>query len=125
MHAGMVWGWHFVPFALLWKPYEGVIQIWRASKNAIGEPVEVPASLGWWWASWLIAGFISNFINRLIPTEIFENLFLLAREETIAFAYAGSLFLFAIAAALLLKIVRQLTRSQGNLKNAVAADAFT
>ena len=47
-------GWYFLPPGLLWKPYQVMKEIWRASvdptdwKGQRGSPL-----VGWWWALWL------------------------------------------------------------------------
>ena len=55
--------WFFVPIMGLWKPYQAMLQIWKASvepvnwKSAKGHPI-----VGTWWALWMgtvFIGFIS------------------------------------------------------------------
>jgi len=63
---GWTVGWFFVPIAHLWKPYQAVRELWKASEpTAIGEKEfywrqnNTPALLPLWWASWLISNFLS------------------------------------------------------------------
>jgi len=52
--------WFFVPVMGLWKPYQAMLQIWKASfvpvnwKSAKGHPI-----VGIWWALWMGTVFIS------------------------------------------------------------------
>lgn len=52
---GWAVGWHFVPIAWFWKPYQAMTEIWRASRNPTdwrGEPVS--PLLPWWWVLWIV-----------------------------------------------------------------------
>lgn len=59
-------GWWFIPIASLWKPYQALKEIWRASDpEAVGTESrqtwqlrETPALFPLWWASYLGSGFI-------------------------------------------------------------------
>ena len=57
MHFTPGWavGWHFVPIAWFWKPYQAMTEIWRASRNPADwrdEPVS--PLLRWWWILWIV-----------------------------------------------------------------------
>jgi Domain of unknown function (DUF4328) len=60
-------GWFFVPFASLWKPYQGVRESWQVS--AAGGPgwqsQPVPPLLRWWWLLWVGANILGNLAFRL------------------------------------------------------------
>ena len=60
-------GWFFVPFACLWKPFQGVRETWQVS--ASGGPgwqtQPTPALLGWWWGLWIVANILGNVAFRL------------------------------------------------------------
>lgn len=63
-----VWVW-FIPFVHLFGPYLVMKEAWQASSAEITVPWDtLPVSplLGWWWACWLIGGFVIS-----IATEIF------------------------------------------------------
>lgn len=51
-------GWYFIPIANLWKPYQAMGQIWRAS--GAGE-----ARLGLWWTFWIIGSVTGNISGRI------------------------------------------------------------
>lgn len=59
--------WYAVPFASLWKPLEGVMQVWRASRRRAGLDDRVPVVVGVWWASWLFGGTVGSLLDRLHP----------------------------------------------------------
>jgi hypothetical protein len=53
---GWAVGWYFVPVANLWKPYQVMSEIWRASKNPAGWQYDASSSIvGWWWFWWIIS----------------------------------------------------------------------
>ena len=57
----MAVAWYFVPIMVLWKPYQAMVQIWKAShepvnwRSAKGHPI-----LGIWWALFLTTNIIGN-----------------------------------------------------------------
>lgn len=52
---GWAVGWYFVPFANLWKPYQAMKEIWRASKNPDAWKNEQRgAILPWWWFFFIV-----------------------------------------------------------------------
>jgi len=58
-------GWYFVPFANLWKPYQAMKEIWRASARP--DKVEAAPTTAWlplWWCLWLAFNIVSNFASR-------------------------------------------------------------
>ena len=53
---GWAVGWYFIPIANLWKPYQVMKEIWRASKNPSGWHDEASSSIvGYWWFWWIIS----------------------------------------------------------------------
>jgi hypothetical protein len=60
-------GWFFVPFASLWKPYQGVRESWQVSAAAGPgwQAQPVPELLRWWWGLWLTSNIIGNTALRL------------------------------------------------------------
>lgn len=66
---GWAIGYFFIPVAQLWKPYQAMKEIWKASKNpAYWKTVKVPAVLPLWWTLWLILFPISFIANKLIES---------------------------------------------------------
>ena len=59
-------GWYFVPVANLWKPYQAVAEIWRASTiSEAWQTVTVPRMLLVWWIVWL-----ANRALEILPPYI-------------------------------------------------------
>lgn len=60
-------GWFFVPIFNLWKPYQAMKEIWKASSNpADWHSQAAPSILAVWWALWLAWVWISNAAFRLL-----------------------------------------------------------
>ena len=58
---GWAVGWFFIPFANLWKPYQAMKEIWRASKNPDAWQSEHRgAILPWWWLFFVLMGIFGN-----------------------------------------------------------------
>ena len=62
-----MWWWHAVPFALLWKPVEGVMQVWRAVRGGADLPDSVPWMVALWWTTWLVGNSATKFMERFHP----------------------------------------------------------
>jgi hypothetical protein len=60
-------GWFFVPFACLWKPFEGVRETWQvsAASGPGWKTQPTPPLLGWWWGFWIVANILGNIAFRL------------------------------------------------------------
>ncbi|MVZ97723.1 DUF4328 domain-containing protein [Sphingorhabdus sp. IMCC26285] len=70
-------GWHFVPFANLFKPFEIMRKIWNASTGA-STVLDAPAPIiNRWWVAWLVAGLAGNISGRIaLQAESAETLYL-------------------------------------------------
>ena len=59
-------GWYFVPIANLWKPYQAMKEIWKASSNPEDwKDRAVPSLLGWWWFFWVASNMLGNVSFRM------------------------------------------------------------
>lgn len=58
-------GWHFVPVANLFKPFQAMRQIYNASLGARGILNQGHALLTIWWITWLTSNFLNNIATRL------------------------------------------------------------
>ncbi len=59
-------GWFFVPIVNLWKPYQAMKEIFKASKNPADWTGQMtPSILGWWWGFWIISGYLSQVSFRM------------------------------------------------------------
>ena len=63
---GWAVGWHFIPIASFWKPYQAMREIWSASQSPdYWQEKATPAILPWWWVLFLTNGVIGNVSARL------------------------------------------------------------
>lgn len=63
---GMYW-WFAIPVACLWKPLEGVMQVWRVLRGQADQPDSVPFVFAIWWGCFIISGIISSVLERVHP----------------------------------------------------------
>jgi hypothetical protein len=120
-----VGGW-FVPFLNLGMPYAVMREIWRASSP--GAPAADDAAwkreptsplLGWWWAAWLLGGFVGVFLWRLVfrNPEDLETL----QMRSIGYLVADAIDI--VAAILAMLVVSQVTGRQEEKNRVLAAGA--
>lgn len=59
-------GWFFVPFATLYKPFQGLRESWQTSIDP-DDPtnVAVPDWMRWWWGLWLATSILGNISFRV------------------------------------------------------------
>ena len=102
---GWAVGWFFIPIANLWKPYQAMKEIWKASKysspdwkNQQADPI-----LGWWWALWIISNTLgrASFRMSMRAEEVHE---LIRASMTTLISDAISIPLNIIAIVLVGKI---------------------
>ncbi|WP_028063330.1 DUF4328 domain-containing protein [Solirubrobacter soli] len=79
-HGWAIGGW-FVPFLNLWRPKEVINDIWRSGGTA------PPAWLAWWWAAFLVTGWIGNFALRSLSDDTPQEF----RDSALAYAVSDGL----------------------------------
>lgn len=119
MSPGWAVGWHFIPFANLWKPFEGMLQIWRGSMAEAGRPEKVPAHVGWWWATWIASNFLANIAMRL-SGFLEEGP---AYDEGLIVSVLSSV-VAVVCTLLLLRTAKDITEAQQTAGRASVAEAF-
>ncbi|TIT19978.1 MAG: DUF4328 domain-containing protein [Mesorhizobium sp.] len=63
---GWAIGWYFIPIANLWKPYQAMSEIWRASSGSPDwKSRETSGSLPGWWFAWLAANVLGRLSFKL------------------------------------------------------------
>ena len=103
----------FVPIVCLFRPYQIMAEIWRDSlpeiapenRGARGRSLTSPL-LGFWWAAWLISGWISNLTIRFFFSTNVDDLI----RANLASIAAGIISLAALILAVIL--VRRITSNQ-------------
>jgi len=62
---GWALGWFFIPIANLWKPYQAMRFLWRASHSVQRHELQESTwVLPTWWTLWLISSYVGNFLLR-------------------------------------------------------------
>ena len=62
MSPGWAVAWYFVPIMNLWKPFQGMEQIWRGSRKSAGLATRpLSFSLPIWWATWIAINVMTLF----------------------------------------------------------------
>lgn len=113
---GWAVGWFFIPFASLYKPFQGLDQTWRVSIDPTRwRAVDTPVLLRVWWGLYLasnVTGWLSNMAGgaRTVGSH--------AAAAMVGLASSGLLILCCLAA---IQMVRTLTRQQ---INALEVSAF-
>ncbi|MDG2533343.1 DUF4328 domain-containing protein [Sphingomonas sp. HITSZ_GF] len=119
MTPGWNIGFFFIPFANLWKPFEGIRQTWRASLSP-SDPYEAPLP-GWitlWWISWIVSTILNNASFRISLRANTLDQILLA-EWLDAICTPVDL----LAGILLLQLVARLSQIQHDANDAEAHQA--
>lgn len=111
---GWAVGWWFVPIMQLFRPYQVMAEIWKASDPET--PSDQPTAwvgtsgtpvLGFWWATWLIASFVSDIAARvLFQGDTAEDLIV---SDWISLAGNA---LFIVAGVLVFILVRRIMSRQ-------------
>ena len=62
---GWAVGYYFVPVANLWKPYQAMVEIWKATASPWTWQQEPgSALLGWWWTFWILTNLAGQLVFR-------------------------------------------------------------
>jgi hypothetical protein len=64
---GWAVGWYFVPVATLWKPYQAMKEMFRASNPDYADnwrDAPFPKYLPLWWGLWIVSGILGQVIIR-------------------------------------------------------------
>jgi hypothetical protein len=65
VRPGWAIGWFFIPVANLWKPYQAMRTLWKASRDARKWNLEDSTwILPVWWTLWLVSSFLGNYLMR-------------------------------------------------------------
>jgi uncharacterized protein DUF4328 len=105
---GWAVGWYFIPIANLFKPFQGMRELWLASHfrgNWHGEPT--PPQLTLWWGLWIVTNILGNVSFRMSMMD--EGGQLLGMTTMIDVAVA---VLNVPLCLVLIKILREVARAQ-------------
>jgi len=92
-------GWYFIPIANLWKPYQAMKEIWKASANPRNpNAAQRSPLLPWWWGLWIGSGILGNAVFRLsIAAEKIDELISLNIVTTLSDSFDIPLNLIFLA----------------------------
>jgi Domain of unknown function (DUF4328) len=110
-------GWWFIPIANLWKPFQTVRELWKASHGGGWRMIATWALLGWWWATWIVGSLNVRLGSNAQFGILFgssTSLDQLSVSEAIAEDRWRAVWLAfrLVAAALAIVIVRSVERLQ-------------
>ena len=118
-------GWWFIPFMSLWKPFDAMREIWKASDpESVGPSAQrswmfspVPATLGLWWGFYILNGVV------LISIAL-ASLDLSGKKAVVALTPASfaSHGIYAIAGVLIILVMRQLAHRQNAAAERLTSD---
>ena len=62
---GWAVGWYFIPIFNLWKPYQAMKEIWKASADPGNWHAQLRSPLlPWWWFIWIVSCIVANAMFR-------------------------------------------------------------
>jgi hypothetical protein len=106
-------GWWFIPFANIWKPFQAVREIWKASDPSADdiawERKPTWVVLGFWWAMWLLGNALSGATLGLDDDATVSGL--IAADRMLIASDVASI----VAAALAIAVVRAINARQAAL----------
>lgn len=115
VRPGWAVGWFFIPFASLYKPFQGLDQTWRVSIDpSRWRALDTPSLLRWWWGFHLISnigGSLSNIVGK--SQSATEQS---ASTVIMLISFAASF----TASALAIRMIRRLTAAQTTCLEAAA-----
>jgi Domain of unknown function (DUF4328) len=114
---GWAVGWWLIPVANLWKPFQTVRELWKASGgDETWWRIATWPLIGWWWACWVAFNILYNATIRYWATDSGTVDTLIVGDW---FSIAGDL-VSIVAAILAISIVRSVTERQAGIVNLVA-----
>jgi hypothetical protein len=110
-------GWWLIPVANLWKPFQTVRELWKASggDEAWWRSATWPV-IGWWWACWVVFNILYNTTIRFYGSESATVRTYIVGDRV---SIAGDL-VSIVAAFLAIAIVRAVNARQAGLVQVVA-----
>lgn len=112
---GWTVGWWFIPIFNIFRPYQAIAEVWRASSPPVGEEstafswrlAKEPRLLSFWWSFWLLSTFIGSIAGQIMyraetPAEVMDATSLMAFTDAFDI----------VPAVLLVLVVRSIDRRQ-------------
>ena len=100
---GWAVGWWLVPVANLFKPFQTVRELWKASHGGYnGRVVATWSVIGWWWGLWLSATVLQRYVARAGSTDTLSDFI---RHDTWEIVASGVIVVAAILAIMIVRSV--------------------
>ncbi|MEM7052292.1 MAG: DUF4328 domain-containing protein [Acidobacteriota bacterium] len=111
MTPGWAVGYFFLPLLNLWRPYQGMKDLWQASHNqASWSSLAAGAILPLWWLLWLLAGALQSLAGRALLRA--EGVVDLMRATFLQISADGTAVLLGLAAMSLVKEIAAAQQSR-------------
>jgi membrane associated rhomboid family serine protease len=124
---GWAVGWHFIPVANLWKPWQAMRQCWNSSTNPGGDMnAPAPTFLRLWWLTWIGTLLVSVGFSFWVGFE----LALQGADATVVppssismlgASTAISAILNVICTLFFIRLIRSITKAQRDASPGLAA----
>jgi hypothetical protein len=112
---GWAVGWWLIPVANLWKPFQTVRELWKASGgDEAWWRIATWQVIGWWWACWIVFNILDNTTIRFWGSGSGTGTLIAGDSLPIA----GDL-VSMVGAVLAISIVRSVTERQARLVDLV------
>jgi len=110
---GMYW-WYAIPFAALWKPIEGVIQVWRVVRRQADQSDKLPWVFAAWWGGFLLFNSASRGLDLFHPAADLETSMVsdATSAQNYMFWSMGKMVLGIVSAACLYWITERIYKAQ-------------
>lgn len=121
----LVW-WHFVPFANLIMPAQGIAEVTRGTKEVTGERTIAPASLGLWWGTWILGMILNSIANGMSQASNIESGFggdFRLYQKALWVGIVASLA-FCAAAILFVQVARRIREGQARITGHSLIETF-
>ncbi|HLJ57351.1 MAG TPA: DUF4328 domain-containing protein [Chthonomonadaceae bacterium] len=104
---GWAFGWHFVPIMNLFRPYQAMAELWRASRMPSNwTSVTGLATVQAWWALWIVSNVVDTIVSRMDVTDRGGD------PQTSLAVMASSEVLDVVLSVLAIIVIRSIYRMQ-------------
>jgi len=116
-------GWHFIPFANLFKPYLALKEIYKASFNTQEWKEQKPHGMfPLWWTTWIISNGFSNLSLRRTFENDFGQDFSFSQLNNIAYLDIAADITLVVCSFALIKIIKVVSNNQSKFDLAIIKD---
>lgn len=122
MSPGWTVGWYFIPIASLFKPAEGMSQIVRGTKHAVGNSKVTRTGIPLWWTFWLLTNVTQTVASQIMR---FSGGSIDSTTQITALSFDGASSLFGILSAwALMRVLRPVVEDHEDIRHGGVAHVF-